>query len=625
MDTLPDIIMKIFEWIPPALLALLLIGAIWGKLEPHWDGDPQNPMVYTVADASTGHQQDKKLYVLVPGLGAETEGNFVRVRSLFREHGDVLTIGYPGGLLSNANPIAVADRINEKVQTAWDTHRYSEVVLVGNSMGALLARKAMLLSAGKGCSDDEYKLAHLNAAEPWADKVSRLILLAGMNRGWDVSGQKPSDMRWYAYAGRAFLAWFGKLTHNGQLVLAGQTGSPFVADLRLEWMQWMRETRTKPLQIVQLLGDIDDLVSPEDNEDLRVSAQADFVWLKVRGTGHADLLHIVRPDNNQTETIEEYRYNKLEAAAGLDFEKLKEQSEELPPGRDDKVTHVVFIMHGIRDLGEWSSIFETRLHEQMKARGKPLEEKLAIASVRYGYFGMGQFLLRRDRQKYVNWFMDQYTETLARYPKVNEIHFIGHSNGTYLLTSALEKYRSLKINRLVLGGSVVRTNYDWDKRIERKQVQLVNNYVASDDLVVALLPRFFEAWPASLLGNDIGSAGFNGFATGTSGPDQKQIRNIKYIQGGHDAFLDQTGAIAEFLLPTAANKESSIPPAPSGTGTEPAKLLQFSSDYLTAGLWAFLVFVIFWLGSRVSGSAGDFGGIALILYIVVVLQVLRWV
>jgi pimeloyl-ACP methyl ester carboxylesterase len=623
MDTLPDIIMKIFEWIPPALLALLLIGAVWGKLEPHWDGDPLKPVVTSADDKGAGPDRNT-LYVLVPGLWSDIDGKFMTVRKLFSEYGDVLAISYPSGLMSNANPNAVADLINARVQMRWDTGKYKNVVMVGNSIGALLARKAMLLSAGKSYGDKDYTPKPANPASAWAPHVTRLILLAGMNRGWDVSGQKPSDMRWYAYAGRAVLAWFGTLTHNGQLVMATQTGSPFVADLRLEWMRWMGEPRPAPLQIVQLLGDIDDLVSPEDNEDLRVSAQADFVWLKVRGTGHADLLQIRRPEDKVPETIEEYRYRKLQAAAQGNFDDLRRQSEEQMPAKDKEVTHVVFIMHGIRDLGEWSSMFETKLQLQMAARGIPCE-KLAIASVRYGYFGMGQFLLRRDRQKYVNWFMDEYTETLARYPNAKQIHFIGHSNGTYLLTSALEKYRSLKINRLVLGGSVVRTNYDWGQRIKDKQVELVNNYVANDDWVVALLPRFFEWWPVSRLGNDIGSAGFNGFSDADSPAYRQQIRNIKYISGGHGAFLGQTNDIADFLLPTAGAATVPVPPAPKDNDKKPGRLFQFFSDHLTVTLWAFLVFVIFWLGSRVSGSAGDFGGIALILYIVVVLQVLRWV
>jgi pimeloyl-ACP methyl ester carboxylesterase len=632
-----ETIMKILEIVPVTVLALLLAGAVWGKLAPGDDCKTTAPKVDVQRDPGTGDRNT--LYLLVPGLNSQSpvqQEYLQQVRKLLRRHGDVATITYPSHYLSNANPIAVAARINEHAQAEWAAKKYANVVVVGNSMGALLARKAMLLSAGRGAGDDDFTPTPLRVEAPWHRRVSRLIMLAGMNRGWDVSGQKPADMRWYAYATLSSLAWLGNLTHNGQLMLGMQSGSPFVADLRLEWMRWMLDKKERHpeqpgLEVIQLLGDIDDLVSPEDNEDMRVTASGNFVWLKVRGTGHRDLLDILPPDGRREPLIQQYRYAKLQAAVEQDIKKLQTQSEELPPSNDLAVTHVVFIMHGIRDLGEWSSKFETALQQQMteRARGRaeePPKEKLAIASVRYGYFGMGQFLLRRDRQKYVNWFMDQYTETLARYPNAREIHFIGHSNGTYLLTSALEKYRSMKINRLVLGGSVVPREYDWKKVFDRGQVDQVDNYVAEDDWVVALLPRFFETWPVACLGNDIGSAGFNGFTAGDSG--QLKVRNIKYITGGHDAFLDKTSDIVQFLIPTTEQMRPQSPQTTPINDFEPKRKwwpLKLYSDYLTWTVWAALIFILVWLGSRTSGAAGNFGGIALILYLIVVLQVLRWV
>lgn len=625
--------MKILEMVPVTILALLLAGAVWGKLASRDDREPELPKVDVQRDAGTGSNIDT-LYLLVPGLDSQAaaqQESLRRVRTLLRQSGDVATIGYPSHYLSNANPIAIADLISKHAQAEWDRKKYARLVVVGNSMGALLARKAMLLSAGRGAGDDHYTPAPAQAEAPWHKQVKRMILLAGMNRGWDVSGQKPADMRWYTYATLGSLAWFGNLTHNGQLVLGMQSGSPFVADLRLEWMRWMLDLeKNNPgysgVETVQLLGDIDDLVSPEDNEDMRVTANGKFVWIKVRGTGHIDLLDIKPPEDKQATLIQQYRYAKLKAAVEQDFASLQKQSEELTPSKDSAVTHLVFIMHGIRDLGEWSSRFETALQGQMAKRAAP-GDKLAIASVRYGYFGMGQFLLRRDRQKYVNWFMDQYTETLARYPQVQEIHFIGHSNGTYLLASALEKYRSMKIKRLVLGGSVVPQDYQWKKIFDRGQVEQVDNYVAEDDWVVALLPHFFEMRPIVLLGNDIGSAGFNGFTAGDPGPDRQPVRNIKYITGGHDAFLEKTADIVEFLIPAAQAGQQS-PPVPQAEVPVPDRKwwpLKFFSDYLTWTVWAALVFIVVWLGSRTSGAAGNFGGIALILYFIVVLQVLRWV
>ena len=57
--------------------------------------------------------------------------------------------------------------------------------------------------------------------------------------------------------------------------------------------------------------------------------------------------------------------------------------------------------------------------------------------------------------------MDQYTQNLAKYPNSDgRISYIGHSNGTYILASALDRYPSLRVNQIVFAGSVVRTDYD---------------------------------------------------------------------------------------------------------------------------------------------------------------------
>ena len=201
------------------------------------------------------------------------------------------------------------------------------------------------------------------------------------------------------------------------------------------------------------------------------------------------------------------------------------------------MTHVVFVVHGIRDLGRWSAGFETKLLANFSTqRDKPAaNEKIRIASVRYGYFGMGPFIIQPNRQKYVRWFMDEYTETIARYPKAKRIDFIGHSNGTYLLASALEHYRSLKLRRVVFAGSVVRRDYDWELIKKRNQFKRAQNYVADDDWVVALFPRFFEQWMTRPLKNDLGSTGFNGF-------DSKEVQNVEYLKGQHSAFLSEIPA-----------------------------------------------------------------------------------
>src|SRR5206468_4067540 len=111
--------------------------------------------------------------------------------------------------------------------------------------------------------------------------------------------------------------------------------------------------------------------------------------------------------------------------------------------------------HGIRDVGNWTTDFDAQLNAAFGSKG----DTVRVLRPGYGYFPMGPFLLFTDRQKYVRWFMDEYTEALARYPNADgNVHFIGHSNGTYVLASALSQYKTLEVNRVAFAGSVVRTD-----------------------------------------------------------------------------------------------------------------------------------------------------------------------
>jgi hypothetical protein len=315
----------------------------------------------------------------------------------------------------------------------------------------------------------------------------------------------------------------------------------------IDWVLNLRKTPHAELEVVQLLGDIDDLVSDQDNKDLASFGADRFVWLRVRGTGHADISNFEDRVAEHGVNLGAYRKHKFLLAATAPFDKVQQENEKDAFQADPSVTHVVIVLHGIRDLGRWSAHFEEKLRVEFTKLCQGNCGKLAVESARYGYFGMGPFLLPAKRQNYVRWLMDEYTEILARYPNAGEnIHFAGHSNGTYLLASALEQYSSLQIKRVAFGGSVVRSKYDWDD----KRVEKIRNYVAADDWIVALFPRFFEPTFMRFFGNDLGSAGFAGF----SKPSAK-VENVQFLEGGHDAFLGRTEEISRFLLHDDASIE----------------------------------------------------------------------
>ena len=201
-------------------------------------------------------------------------------------------------------------------------------------------------------------------------------------------------------------------------------------------------------------------------------------------------------------------------------------------------------MHGIRDYGGWTDRLRDAIENQVD-QGQE-RKGIAVVNKKYGYFPMLPFLLYWDRQKNVRRFMDEYTENVARYPNVTRFDFVGHSNGTYILASALQHYKTVSVGRVYFAGSVVPKHYPWRKFLDEKRVQRVVNVVASGDWVVALFPKLFEQ-AADWMGTqpstgvlDIGAAGFRGFQ---AADDPKgRLINIQFADGMHGVGVDTTDA-----------------------------------------------------------------------------------
>jgi len=114
---------------------------------------------------------------------------------------------------------------------------------------------------------------------------------------------------------------------------------------------------------IQLLGTIDDYVSPEDNVDLFTGT--DFFYLDVPFTGHANIIEmddpnpVKDPDPMDKTHAGSHRRNTFLFALKADPAELEEASERpedlMPDPPNEDVKDVIFVIHGIRDQGYWTN------------------------------------------------------------------------------------------------------------------------------------------------------------------------------------------------------------------------------------------------------------------------------
>lgn len=503
-----------------------------------------------------------------------------------RTGADLLFFSFPSSTFSNRDPFALASELEAAIGERDRVRNYRRIILSGYGMGALLARKAYIY--GCGSVEDLNFAGDAATTRPprdWMGKVDRIVLLAGMNRGWNPEG-RSSGRDWYQSGLHRLDLILARLTGTGTFIRSFARGEPFVANLRLQWLATMEKARGatngfRPPVVVQVLGDRDDVVSPDDSRDVRGAQE--FLWVGVNNTGHTDLLEV----GDAGDGLE--RKRKIQAAFGGEahLAELERANPLAATDTDPKVTTVVFVLHGIRDMGVWTSEFMHPLQAGFSELHPGSGEKIYVHRAAYGYFPMGSFLLFGDRQKNVRWFMDQVTELRARFPNLKDIHFIGHSNGTEVLASALATYRTLKVGRVVFAGSVVRRDFEWSRFMGR--VGQVRNYVASADWVVALFPKLYELPGFRLLNPDLGSAGYNGFEDGFVKNGETQ-----FIVGGHKAALDPRNirSIVAFILKgeRVDVEELIVPKHPAWLDL---------ASHLCWAVWLALFATVGWVGWRI--------------------------
>jgi hypothetical protein len=375
-------------------------------------------------------------------------------RSVIEERSDshIISRQLPLQMFSTAEPAHLAlnmvreiDRQTEyREQQGWPP--FQEIILIGHSTGALLARKVYVLACGEtdearfeGLSEAD----HASEARPWSRLVSRIILFAAMNRGWSITHHLNLITAAQLYFGSVFGNFLLSALGKRLIIFQIRRGAPFLTNLRLQWIAMQKRALRDGRRLattIQLLGTVDDLVAPNDNIDLTTGR--DFLYLDVPASGHVNVIDL--DDTNEGQGRR--RIFRLALTASND--EIQRQSRTpadptLAQVRPD-VTNVIFVVHGIRDAGYWTQ----RIARKVESLGDIPPRIYASETSTYGYFPMIPFLLPSRRRAKVEWLMDQYVEARVLYPNA-EFAYVGHSNGTYLLAHAFEIYPDCRFSRCV--------------------------------------------------------------------------------------------------------------------------------------------------------------------------------
>ncbi|TFZ50922.1 alpha/beta hydrolase [Serratia proteamaculans] len=532
----------------------------------------------------------------------------------------------PLSLTAFSDPYLITKEVFDQINSTWENNKNNieDIYFIGHSTGALIARKVYIYACGQTPRVPFDPLFIGSAAVPWASRVKRIVLLSAMNRGWTISPHLSLK--------NAFVWGIGNLLGNIimmcsnkiPLVFNIRRGAPFLTQLRLEWMAMRRRAAESPdvagsAITVQLLGTIDDMVSPEDNIDL--VAGDDFYYFDVPGSGHSNII-----ETNDT-PVGNQRRRRVEMALTASKERLEQYSilpaDHNEPTREPRVTDVVFVIHGIRDQGYWTQKIARRVVALARARNKNIDKIMNTTTVpvvktivktetsSYGYFAMLPFLLPHIRRRRVEWLLDRYATNQALYPNA-EFSFIGHSHGTYMLAKALQSYSGVYFKHVIFAGSVVRTDFDWKTMFHQGRVKTMVNFVATADWVVALFPKTFQ----TLSIPDLGSAGHDGF-------NSNKTFNLRYVTGEHSAALQEKywRDIARFILD---GKVPTLQPAACRQSRIVRTLGTFSPLVLLAILAVALGLgaIFYCLGSHLG--QGRWGEAALAIYLLLIWKVVTW-
>lgn len=246
----------------------------------------------------------------------------------------------------------------------------------------------------------------------------------------------------------------------------------------------------------------------------------------------------------------------------------------------------VVVIHGMNTRGPWQEEFAWGLSQTF---GHTIPQYI----YKYGLLRIGVLRKRVQRHEVLELAekLRRLSECLTGVYAGTRPDIIAHSFGTWLIHRVLKDNPDIRIGRLILLGSIVRPDFDWQELVDRGQVEYILNHCAGLDEWV---PWSHFCIP------DSGPGGQKGFAA-------RNLLNICSAEFKHDEFFTQDhmrgafskdGVWRRFLTRPAPNLPDSFPESFQASVWSASPVL----GKVVRGLLLALVFLLFPLLALFEGT-----------------------
>lgn len=174
----------------------------------------------------------------------------------------------------------------------------------------------------------------------------------------------------------------------------------------------------------------------------------------------------------------------------------------------------VFLVHGIETFGEWADSAKKHFDQ-----GGVSSQKIFYGHFPWRYVPLHWLTKKRICEDLINAIKEEQQNNPHK-----PLSIISHSFGTLITAYALKQHKDIKLNKIILTGSIVPLNYI-KFLFDREQVNMVLNECADRDLVVLLAEKFVPG---------CGASGVKGFKSNSDG---KKIFNIRHQGAGHSTVV----------------------------------------------------------------------------------------